>query len=104
MSRVDEDANKEEDEADDDDDPRPRDDREQRAKDEYFQKKQMIAYERQQTLDYDKAKETVSATQQKVNREINSLVSIIKENMTPEFIHRFRFKKQYPAKVSASEE
>jgi hypothetical protein len=109
MSRVDtnvnedNDNNGDEEEEDFDDEPRGYD-REQRAKDEYFQKKQKIAYERQHTLNYDKAKDTAAATQKKVKTELNSLVSIIKENLTPEFVHRLRFKKKYPAKISASEE
>lgn len=74
------------------------------AKNEYLEKKQMIEYDRQNTINYDNAKETANKAKSKIQTEFNSILKIIKDNVTPEFVHRMRFKKQFPAKVLAAEE
>lgn len=78
--------------------------RQQRAKDDYLEKKQMIEYEKQNAINLENAKQTASYAKTKVKTELISLLTLMKDNLTPEFVNRMRYKKQYPAKIAASEE
>jgi hypothetical protein len=79
-------------------------DRQRKYKDEYFEKKQMIELEKQNAINLDNAKQSAILARRKVKTELNSFLSVMKENFTPEFVTRMRFKKQFPAKIAASEE
>lgn len=76
----------------------------EKAKEEYLEKKQMIEYDRQNEINYENTKNNVNLAKNKIQNEFNSVLNVIKDTITPEFIHRMRFKKQYPAKILASEE
>jgi hypothetical protein len=79
-------------------------DRQRKYKDEYFEKKQMIELEKQNAINFDNAKQSADLARRKVKTELNSFLSVMKDNLTPEFLIRMRFKKDFPAKIAASEE
>lgn len=70
----------------------------------FRQKKDEMAFEKNNTINAVRAKEGLKDVKIGVAREVGNFFSSLKEGLTPEFVHRMQYKKKYPAKIAASEE
>ena len=70
----------------------------------YRQKRQEMAFEKNNTINAARARDGLKAAKQGVVKEVAGFFSSLKEGLTPEFVHRMQHKKKYPAKIAASEE
>jgi hypothetical protein len=88
---------------DDDDDDEHYDDDAPLPEIDYETMKLAMEYEKQNTMTVGRVKEGYSELKNNIASEFGQSVDLFKEMLTPQFMKRMKFKKKFPAKVSASE-
>ena len=73
------------------------------GEDNYELKKAAIQYEKYNTVNTLRLKEGYADMKNSIAEEFGNSVEILKETLTPSFMKRMKYKKQFPAKVAASE-
>jgi predicted transcriptional regulator len=68
---------------------------------QYLQKKEAIAFENSNQINLAKS---ATSTTSAIRNQMKGVLTNIVDELTPEFVNRMKYKKQFPAKIAASEE